>query len=87
MGLPVVNEHFPLRIGCGRYQEYPDGFLCFIEPHTPFVRRFLKKVDTRERVSALQQAMDKVLGGSAGVRDKRWWTHEEFNSSNGDQDR
>jgi len=78
--LPVVNERFRLWIGCGHYQEYPDGFLCFIEPHKPFVRRFLKKIDTRERIAALQQAMDKVLAEDAGIRAKRWWTHQEFST-------
>jgi hypothetical protein len=77
--VPVANEQFRLWIGCGCYQEYPDGFLCFIEPHTPFIRRFLRKIDTRSRVSSLQMAMDKVLGEAEGIRDKRWWTHEEFN--------
>jgi hypothetical protein len=77
--VPVVNSQFRLWIGCGHYQEYPDGFLCFIEPHTPFVRRFLKNIDTRERVTSLRGAIDRVLVETAGIRDKRWWTHEEFN--------
>ena len=77
--LPIVNEGFRLWVGCGNYQEYPDGFLCFIEPHEPSVRRFLKRIDTRERISALQRAMDKVLVEEAGIRAKRWWTYEEFN--------
>ena len=78
--LPVRNERFHLWIGCGHYQEYPDGFLCFIEPHTAFVRPLLRKMDTRGRVEALQRAMDKILAETAGIRAKRWWTHEEFNN-------
>lgn len=78
--VPVLNEQFRLWIGCGRYQEYPDGFLCFIEPHKPIVRKFLSKVDTRERIAALQHAMDRILTEDAGIRAKRWWTHEEFNN-------
>jgi hypothetical protein len=78
--VPVVNKSFRLRIGCGHYQEYPDGFLCFIEPHTPFVRKLFKKIDTRERIAALRQAMDKVLAEEAGISSKRWWTYEEFNN-------
>ena len=77
--VPVANERFRLWIGCGHYQEYPDGFLCFIEPHKPFVRRFLRRIDTRERIAALQQAMDKVLAEDGGIKAKRWWTYEEFN--------
>ena len=78
--VPVRNEGFDLSVGCGNYQEYPDGFLCFIEPHTPFVRRFLRNIDTRERVTALQRAMDRILTEDAGIRAKRWWTDYEFNN-------
>jgi hypothetical protein len=81
--VPILNESFRLWIGCGRYQEYPDGFLCFISPHKPFVRRFLRKVDTRERIESLQRSMDRVLAEDEGIRGKRWWTHEEFNNPYG----
>ena len=76
--VPVSNDEFPLWIGCGRYQEYPDGYLCFIEPHQPFVPKRLKKIDTRARVALLQQAMDLILNEAAGIREKRWWTSDEF---------
>jgi hypothetical protein len=76
--VPVANEPFALWIGCANYQEYPDGFLCFIEPHMPFVRRLLKKIDTQEHVSTLQRAIDKILSEADGIREKRWWTHTEF---------
>jgi hypothetical protein len=38
--IDVVNEGFSLWIGCGHYQEYPDGYLCFIDAsvHTPQLR-------------------------------------------------
>jgi len=61
--VPVVNKSFSLWIGCGRYQEYDNGFLCFIEPHTPFIRKFFRKIDSRERILSLQQAMDKSSCG------------------------
>lgn len=77
--LPIENDQFPLWIGCGNYEEYADGFLCFIEPHTPSVRRLLRRIDTRERVASLQRAMDNILSDAAGVREKRWWTHDDFN--------
>lgn len=78
--VPVVNKSFRLWIGCGRYQQYDDGFLCFIEPHQPFVWRFLKRLDTRERINALREAIDMLLIEEEGVRSKRWWTYEEFNA-------
>jgi hypothetical protein len=79
--VPIKNDDFKLWIGCGNYEEYPDGFLCFIEPHEPVIRKLYKKICTQARVEALQKAMDAVLVESAGIRDKKWWTHEEFNNA------
>jgi hypothetical protein len=78
--LPIKNDGFKLWIGCGNYEEYPDGFLCFIEPHEPVIRKLFKKIDTQAGVEALQAAMDAVLSESAGIRDKKWWTYDEFNN-------
>jgi hypothetical protein len=78
--VPIKNDDFKLRIGCGNLDERPGGFLCFIDPHEPVIRRLFKKVDTRARVEALQAAMDAVLAESVGIRDKKWWTYEEFNN-------
>jgi hypothetical protein len=74
----LTNPQFSLWIGCANYQEYPDGFLCFIEPHEPSIRKLLKKVDTRERASALQIALDRVLSAEVRIRSKRWWTSDDF---------
>ncbi len=82
--IPVENDSFPLWVGCGNYEEYPDGFLCFIEPHTPVIRRLFRKIDTQSRVESLQKALDTILAESADIRDKKWWTHEEFNTPRGD---
>jgi hypothetical protein len=79
--VPIENDGFKLWIGCGNYDEYPDGFLCFIEPHHPTIRPipYLWKVDTSLRIEALREAMDQLLGANPGVRDRRWWTYDEFN--------
>jgi hypothetical protein len=78
--VPIKNDDFKLSIGCGNYEEYPDGFLCFIEPHVPVIRKLFKNIDTQAHVEALQRAIDAVLSNSAGIRDKKWWSHEEFNN-------
>jgi hypothetical protein len=78
--VPIKNDNYKLWIGCGNYDEYPDGFLCFIEPHTPVIHKLFRKIDTQLRVEALQRAMDAVLSESAGIQDKKWWTHDEFNN-------
>jgi len=75
----VQNDAFALWIGVGVYEEYPDGFLCFIEPHEPTIRRFFKKIDTRGPVEAVQRAIDAALKAEPGVRDVRWQTADAFN--------
>ena len=78
--VPIENREFALWIGCGNYDEYPDdGFLCFIEPHTPTIRRWFRRIDTSARVAELRNAIDALLSAEPGVRGKRWWTYDEFN--------
>ena len=77
--VPIENAAFDLWVGVGNYDEYPNGFLCFIEPHTEHVRKLFKKIPTRERVEALQRTIDAALLAHAGVRELKWATHEEFN--------
>ena len=75
----AAREPFHLWIGCGHYQKYADGYICFIEPHSPYVRKFLSKIETGEHLMSLHRALDEVLSQCADIRSKRWWTHEEFN--------
>lgn len=78
--VPIKNRGFRLWIGCGNYDAYPDGFLCFIEPHQRIVSRFLLwRIDTSSMVSALQKAIDQLLSENSRITGKRWWTYEEFN--------
>ena len=77
--VPIRNEAFRLWVGCGNYDEYPDdGFLCFIEPHTKIIRKFFRKIDVTERVRELRDAIDELLTAAPGIRNKRWWTYDEF---------
>jgi len=72
--LDLQNDGFPLWIGCGNYEEYEDGFLCFIEPSKPFVRQWLKNIPTSETVERLATALEHVLRQSDKAQDLRWWT-------------
>lgn len=73
----VSNSSFPLWIGCGHYQEYEDGHLCFIEPSRPYIRRWLRRVPTIEIVERLATAIEDILRHSGEVYDLRWWTDAE----------
>lgn len=79
----LKNEAFPLWIGCGHYEEYPDGHMCFIEPSKPYVRRWLKRIPTGEVVEVLATALERVLHSTAQVSDVRWWTQSETNLGRG----
>jgi hypothetical protein len=73
----VANQAFPLWIGCGHYEEYDDGFLCFIEPRTSSVRRFLKRLPTTETVERLATAIERIIQESGKAHHIRWWTDDE----------
>jgi hypothetical protein len=70
--VPIENEEFKLWVGCGRHDEYHDGFLCFIKPDRPVIRKMFRRIETRARVEAVQKAIDAVLTESAGIREKIW---------------
>lgn len=78
-GWRIDLEHaaFPLWIGCGSYPEYQNGFLCFIEPSRPFVRKLFKRVPTGEAVGRLAAALQSVLEQSGKVQQMRWWSEDE----------
>ena len=73
----LTNEDFPLWIGCGNYEEFPNGFLCFIEPSKPFFRKFLRKVDTTTTVAKLASALGALLLDNGKVSNLRWWSETE----------
>jgi hypothetical protein len=75
--IPIRNEGFPLWVGCGNHEEWPDGFLCFVEPKKPLVRRWFRSIDTTPVVGRLTEALDDILRSDVDVRAVRWWTDEE----------
>ena len=78
-GWRVDLEHreFSLWIGCGNYQEFEHGFLCFIEPSKPVIRKLFSTVDTTATVDRLAAALETILLKSGKVSKLRWWTDEE----------
>jgi hypothetical protein len=75
--LPVKNESFSMWIGCGHYQEYPNGYLCFVEPGKPFVRKLFKKIKTTQEVNRIVEALDKILTSEPDITDLKWWDKDE----------
>ncbi|MET0027738.1 MAG: hypothetical protein ABW101_08880 [Candidatus Thiodiazotropha sp.] len=80
--IPIENQEFNLWIGCGNYEEYPNGFLCFIEPHNPEIRKFpfCRKISTANTVNQLREAMSDILSNTPGIDGIKWYTHDEFNN-------
>ena len=74
----LENETFPLWIGCANYDEFENGFLCFIEPSKPFIRKWFKKIDTCATVERLALAIETLLLGSGQVSQLRWWSVDEI---------
>jgi hypothetical protein len=66
------NEDFPLWVGCGVQNGDKEEFHCFIEPSSPFVRNWIKKIDTTARVESLAKALASILACENGIRDIRW---------------
>lgn len=76
--VPIRNDAFPLFVGCASYGESgEDGFACFIEPSRPELRRWLKKIDTRETVERVAEALEAILTSDPGIRGFRWWSEAE----------
>ncbi|MFH2043869.1 MAG: hypothetical protein ABIK92_01840 [Pseudomonadota bacterium] len=83
--IPIKNDSFKLWIGCGNYDEYPDGFLCFIEPSKPFIRRFFKKIRTVEKVTEIANYLNNILSAESNIKEIIWWTADEFNNPKAEQ--
>jgi hypothetical protein len=72
----LENETFPLWIGCGNYEEFHNGFLCFIEPSKPFVRKWLSKIDTSQTVERLASALEAAVRQRGEISRLRWWSDD-----------
>ncbi len=78
-GVRVVlrNPGFPLWIGCGNHADLEDGYLCFIEPGRPSIRRWFRRIDTGPAVTRIADALDRILRAHPDIRDVRWWSEGE----------
>jgi hypothetical protein len=76
-GVPIDNPEYALWVGCGNLDGEEEGFLCFIEPSKPFVRKLFRKIDVTARVEAVAVALEQALRNHPDVRDMRWWSDED----------
>jgi hypothetical protein len=72
--IPIDNEKFALWVGCGNLDAHPDGYLCFIEPGKPTVRKLFAKIDATQRVEEVAIALEAALLAHGRVRELRWWS-------------
>lgn len=77
-GIGLKHDAFPLWIGCGNYEEYDDGFLCFIEPSKPYVRKLFARIPTTDVVERVAAVLDMIVRDSGKAHDMRWWTDAEI---------
>lgn len=74
----LENPDYPLWVGCGSYEKHENGFLCFIEPAKPFVRKWFRKLDNAPIMERLATAVENILQESGEVSQLRWWTENEL---------
>jgi hypothetical protein len=75
--ISLENQAFPLWVGCGNYEEFENGFLCFIEPSKPYVRKWFSKIETQPTTDRLVNALDDILSSSNKISRLRWWAENE----------
>jgi len=76
-GWRIDLEH-AISIGCGHYQEYENGFLCFIDPSRSLARIWYKRRSpTMQTVERLADALQTILERSGKAQRMRWWSEDE----------
>lgn len=79
----VINFEAPfdsnIWVGCGKYEEYSDGFLLMIEPKIPMIKKWFKAdIDLTEQLQQLIQALEQILQADAQIHDVKWWSAVDF---------
>lgn len=75
--VPIKNSSFQLWIGCGNCSDHPDKYCCFIEPHSRYVWRWFRKIDTVQEVNALQVTLNDILCSELSIRELKWMIYED----------
>ena len=75
-GIPIEGKPCKMSIGCGNDDEYPDGFLCFIEPSKPVVWKFCRKIDITQDILFIAATMDAILHAEPEINNICWRSPE-----------
>lgn len=70
--LPIRNEGFPLALCCGHQNGDDDEFLCFTDPSTPKVKKFLRTIDATAQLTRLLEAVRLILASDPDIREVVW---------------
>lgn len=65
-------DRFAILIGCTSDPDRDGGFRILLHPRTPYVRIWLRRVSTTEKIQALGEAIRAVLEGSGKAKQLRW---------------
>jgi hypothetical protein len=76
----VENKTVNLSVQFGYFDEHDDGFYCFIEPHSPTVWRWFKRINVEASVTELQKSIDDILKSETLVNSMEWSTFEEYDT-------
>lgn len=78
--IPLKNDEFKdIWIGCNHYAEFYNGFLVFINPFNPIVRKgFFKKIDISDKINQISQALEMILMNDSLIYAQRWWLEEDM---------
>ncbi len=76
--IPIKNETFRLGLCCGHQHGDDNEFLCFTHPDRPIVRRWFRKIETREQIERLTDALDRILTSDPDIECVHWLTDDEI---------
>ena len=70
--IPIKNDGFRLAVCCGHQYGDDDEFLCFTDPATPVLRKFLRKIDATKQLGRVVSAMETILSTDSDIRSVEW---------------
>jgi hypothetical protein len=53
------------------------GYLVFIEPGKPVIRKLFRRIDTTDAVTRVANALDRIRSSDPEIYAVRWWREDE----------